>query len=88
MQYYLLLTSLVALLATASPLVERAGGPIAKPIPAKCTVIDPLPHASCGVANVNGWMPESNFVKQNLIYQAYYEGLGSEADQAKVCKQQ
>ena len=88
MHYALLLSTLLPLLATASPLVERAGGPVAKPIPAQCTVINPLPHANCGTANVNGYKPSPAFVKASLLYQAYFEATGTPTDQAKFCKQQ
>lgn len=79
---------LVPLLATASPLVERAGGPAIKPIPKTCTVINPLPHAACGTANVNGFMPDPDFVTANLLYQAYFDNSGSAKEQAKQCKEQ
>lgn len=86
MKTYIILSSLLPFLATASPIVERAGGPIAKAIPKACTVINPLPHADCGVANVDGYMPNSSFTTQNLLYQAYFEGFLSLKDQAKQCK--
>ena len=86
MKTYILLSSLLSLLATASPLVQRAGGPIAKPIPKACTVINPLPHATCGIANVDGYKLDLTFTKHNLLYQAYFEGFLSPQDQAKQCK--
>lgn len=78
---------LVSLVA-ASPLVERAGGPASKPIPATCTVINPLPHANCETANVNGYMPDPAFYDANLLYEAYFDNSLSPAEQAKQCKQQ
>ena len=80
------LSSLLPLIVASSPIVERAGGPAAVPIPKQCTVINPLPHANCGTANVNGWMPNSTWVKQNLLYQANFDGFLSNEAQAKQCK--
>ena len=80
--------SLLPLLSMASPLVSRAGGPAAKPIPATCTVINPLPHAACGTSNVNGYKPSPSFVEANLLYQAYFDTGLSQAADAKQCKQQ
>lgn len=82
------LTPLLSLLAAASPLVARAGGPTSDPIPATCTVINPLPHAACGTSNINGYKPRPAFVKANLLYQAYYTTGLSQAEDAKQCKQQ
>jgi hypothetical protein len=86
MKTTILFNTLLPLLATASPIVERAGGPVAKPIPKACTVINPLPHADCGIANVDVYMPDTTFTKQNLLYQAYFDGFLSLQEQAKQCK--
>ena len=86
MHTQLLLTILLPFLAVASPIVERAGGPIAKPIPKACTVINPLPHANCGTANVDGWMPSTTFYKEHLVYEAYYESFQSQEVDARICK--
>ena len=87
MKTHLLLATFLPFIA-ASPLVERAGGPIPKPIPPTCTVTNPLPGANGGTANVNGLMPNPNFVKANLLYQAYFENGGSPREQAKECSEQ
>ena len=86
MQLTLLLAAVLSLLATASPLIPRAGGPEAKPIPKSCTVVNLLPHAVCGTANVDGFMPSSTFSNANLLYQAYFESSLSVEAQAKQCK--
>jgi len=81
-----LLLAALPLLASASPITSRAGGPTAIPIPANCTVINPLPHASCGTGNVNGWQPQ--VATDNFIFSAYFGGTGSAASQADFCFQQ
>lgn len=84
-----LLTVSFPLLATASPLVaERAGGPVAKPIPSTCTVINPLPHAACGTANVDGYKPNPTFVNLSLLYSSYFESFLPVETQAQQCRQQ
>ncbi|KAK4544136.1 hypothetical protein LTR36_004634 [Oleoguttula mirabilis] len=88
MQLYVLLASVLPLLAAASPIQPRAGGPIAEPIPSNCTLINPLPHASCGNATTSGYMPTSNFTATNLVYSAYFEGFLSQPAQATECMQQ
>ena len=50
--------------------------------------INPLPHASCGTANVNGLKPNPAFVKANLLYEAYFEASGTPESQAIECKRQ
>lgn len=82
------LATLLPLLVIASPVAKRAGGPTAEPIPSNCTVINPLPHAACGTANVNGWMPDPNFTNQSLLYESYFDSFLSQAEQAKQCRQQ
>ena len=85
----LFLTSLLPLLASASPLVEkRAGGPVALPIPANCTTINPMPHANCGTANTNGYMVNSDFTTASLLYSAYFEQNLSPSAQAEQCFEQ
>jgi len=88
MQTYVLLSSLLALLATASPIAPRAGGPVAGTIPANCTVMNPLPHAACGTANVHGYMPSANFTSSHLLYSSYFEGTLSQSAQATQCMEQ
>jgi hypothetical protein len=88
MRSHTLLATLLPLLAAASPLVERAGGPTSEPIPATCTVINSLPQAACGTSNVNGYKPDLAFVKANLVYQAYFDSGLSQADDAKQCEEQ
>lgn len=70
----LLTSAALPLLAMASPIVKRAGGPAFVPLAANCTVVNPLPHAShqCGNGTVNGWMP-SNATLKNQIYEFYLE---------------
>lgn len=50
--------------------------------------MNPLPHAACGTANVNGYMPASNFSSANLIYSAYFESSLNQSAQAEQCLQQ
>lgn len=88
MQPFILLAALLPLLTAATPIKARAGGPAFVPIPANCTVINPLPHASCGTANVNGFMPAANFSSSNLIYSSYFDGFLSQSAQADDCLEQ
>lgn len=59
-------------LAMASPIERRAGGPAITPIPSNCTVTNPLPHANhfCGNGTVSGWEPSSEAL-QSKVYQWY-----------------
>ncbi|KAK5163272.1 uncharacterized protein LTR77_010858 [Saxophila tyrrhenica] len=82
------LASLLPLLAAASPLVERAGGPASVPVPASCAVINPLPFANCGSSNVDGYKPNPDFVTDHLLYQAYFTSGQSQAEDAQQCKEQ
>jgi len=84
----LFLLGLFPLLAAASPIAPRAGGPVATPIPANCTTINPLSHASCGTANVSGYAPSANFTAAHQIYSAYFESSLSQSAQATQCMQQ
>jgi len=61
--------------AVASPLKLRAGGPTFKPIPADCTIVNPLPHASqtCGNGTVSGSMPSQAYLDANSVYSFYLE---------------
>jgi hypothetical protein len=58
------------LLAVASPigLDRRAGGPAITPIPASCTIMNPLPHASqyYGNGTVSGWVPSSDALSHQI----------------------
>ncbi|KAL1302041.1 hypothetical protein AAFC00_002488 [Neodothiora populina] len=75
MLFSILLTSAVLpLLAVASPLKPRAGGPAFSPIPANCTLINALPHASDhpGNGTVNSWKP-SDAVMNQTVYSYYLE---------------
>lgn len=84
--------SIVALglvsVASASPLIKRAGGPMAEPITSNCTVINPLPHAACGIGNVDGYMPSAAFNYSHLLYEAFYESFGSVDDAWMQCSEQ
>ncbi|KAK5119630.1 hypothetical protein LTR85_007459 [Meristemomyces frigidus] len=88
MHVYMLFATLLPALAACSPIRSRAGGPIAEPIPSNCTLINPLPHASCGNTTTSGYMPRSNFTAANLVYSAYFEGFLSQSAQATECMQQ
>lgn len=79
----LLTSAALPLLAMASPITKRAGGPAYKPLAANCTLVNPLPQASekCGNGTSNGWMP-SNATLENLVYEYYlaqpdFESLSS-----------
>lgn len=87
MRTYIAMTNL-ALLAAASPLSKRAGAPSITPIPANCTLIDPIPHATCGSAEVSGYKPRPAFVIANLLYEAYFPSSLSPVEQAKQCSEQ
>lgn len=79
-----ILAAVLPALALASPIKPRAGGPAFVPIPANCTVVNPLPHASdyCGHGTVSGWMPSTNFTSLNQIYEFYLEApTGETVDQ-------
>ncbi|KAF1818955.1 uncharacterized protein K489DRAFT_413395 [Dissoconium aciculare CBS 342.82] len=88
--YNIILAVLPVLAVVAgSPLIqERAGGPEAIPIPANCTTINPLPHASCGVGNVSGYRVSDEFSKANAGYYAYYGATGSVAEASDFCFKQ
>ncbi|KAK5138430.1 hypothetical protein LTR08_000016 [Meristemomyces frigidus] len=88
MRFYSTLTYLAPLLASASPLTTRAGGPSIVPIPTNCTLTNPFPHASCSNTTANGYMPSSNFTSTHLAYSAYFEGSSSPSAQATQCIQQ
>ncbi|GAB7355867.1 hypothetical protein MBLNU459_g6524t1 [Dothideomycetes sp. NU459] len=62
------------LLAAASPVVKRAGGPAFKPLADNCTIINPLPQASehYGNGTVNGWTPSASAMN-NTVYSFYLE---------------
>lgn len=68
----LIYSAALPLLTLASPLKTRAGGPGFTPIPANCTIINPLPHASqhYGNGTITGWVP-SDAAMNNTAYQFY-----------------
>jgi hypothetical protein len=71
MFFSVLIASVVmAGLTMASPLKARAGGPLSVPIPANCTLVNPLPHASdsCGNATVHGWKPSEAAMNNTAYY--------------------
>jgi len=88
MHITLLIATSLASLAWATPIDKRAGGPAATPIPATCTVINPLPRGNCGIGNVNGYEPSTNFTIANSLYQSYFDGFLSVADQWTQCSEQ
>ena len=88
MNLLILLSSLLAALAVASPIRERAGGPEAVPIPANCTILNTLPHSTCGNGTVNGYMPATNFTSAHLLYQSYFAGFLTIPEQWEQCSQQ
>ncbi|TKA70692.1 hypothetical protein B0A55_06996 [Friedmanniomyces simplex] len=87
MKTVIFLASILPLLAASIPLSPRAGAPAFVPIPANCTVINPLPHAA-GVASVNGYMPASNFTTSHLLYAAYFDAPYNQTMQSELCLEQ
>lgn len=86
----LLFAPLLALLATSTPttLHRRAGGPIAKPLPANCAAVDAIE----GTTDVSGQQPSSAFVNANQVY-AYYlaQDVADDdalAEQLRLCVEQ
>ncbi|KAK0357434.1 hypothetical protein LTR94_000468 [Friedmanniomyces endolithicus] len=91
MKTVVILGSMLPLFATSIPLTPRAGAPLFVPIPAKCTIINPLPHAKCGhtgVGTVNGYMPAPNFTASHLAYAAYFDAPYNQTFQSKLCLEQ
>ncbi|KAK0940317.1 hypothetical protein LTR29_008056 [Friedmanniomyces endolithicus] len=83
--------SILPLLAAPIPLTPRAGGPAFVPIPANCTITNPLPPAKCGntgVGTINGYMPALNFTVSHLIYGAYFDAPYNQTFQSKLCLEQ
>jgi hypothetical protein len=87
----LLLTPLLALLATATPthiLTRRAGGPIAKPLSPNCGLNDAIPSTP----DISGQQPSAAFIDANQVY-AYYLAMDatsddSQAEQLELCVEQ
>ncbi|KAK0284887.1 hypothetical protein LTR35_000222 [Friedmanniomyces endolithicus] len=91
MKTVVILGSMLPLFATSIPLTPRAGAPLFVPIPANCTIINPLPHAKCGhtgVGTVNGYMPAPNFTASHLAYAAYFDAPYNQTFQSKLCLEQ
>lgn len=97
MLFQVITLAVFACLTAASPIDRRAGAPEYKPIPANCTVINPLPHISntteslnrCGKGLPAGYMPPANFSDNHLVYQAYFDQpFYSPEEQAMQCLQQ
>ncbi|KAK1814581.1 hypothetical protein LTR12_011052 [Friedmanniomyces endolithicus] len=91
MKKAIILGSMLPLFATSIPLLPRAGAPAFVPIPASCTIINPLPHAGCGlngVGSVNGYMPAPNFTASHLVYAAYFDAPYNQTFQSKLCLEQ
>lgn len=65
-------TAVLPLLALASPIKPRAGGPGFTPIPANCTLANPLPPSPAHVANgtTNNWAPTAAVMNQT-VYSFY-----------------
>ena len=84
-------SAILPILALASPLRSRAGAPAITPIPANCTLVNPLPHASksCGNATVTGWKP-SPAAMNNTAYSFYLSqpDFYSYADRYEQCLEQ
>ena len=80
----MMLSAILPLLAASTPLVNRAGGPVAKPIPSDCHVTNPLraskPH--------HGYKPKLALVANNLIYSAHYTSGFSHSHDKKQCDEQ
>lgn len=63
----LLLTAILPLKVFANPLpTVQAGGPPIIPVPAACTIYDPLNHSK-------GYMPRPEFQQAHIAYHAYFE---------------
>ncbi|KAK4959879.1 hypothetical protein LTR10_002767 [Elasticomyces elasticus] len=88
MKTFALFVGILPLLAASIPLTPSAGGPAFVPIPANCTIINPLPHADCGAGNTNGYMPTSNFSSSHLLYSAYFSANYNQSTQAQMCLEQ
>lgn len=78
----LTLTSLLFSLTYASPITPRAGagGPITKPIPSTCTIINPLAlkatnwdNNNNSTTNTSGYKPSLIFTSTHLLYEAYFD---------------
>ena len=65
-------TTLLLALTNANPILPRAGGPIAKPIPSTCTIKNPFSHTNCTSTNTSGYKPSLAFTSAHTIYDAYY----------------
>lgn len=92
MKLYLLpLTILLATLVSSTPIDPRAGAPTAKPIPSKCTQINPLPNArsDSDTCTLDGFMPDPDFTSANLVYQSYFlQPWKTEAELIQQCFEQ
>lgn len=87
MALFIALLGLLPLLVFAMPTtnLRAAGGPIAKPIPSKCTVINPLPRSNCSIASLNGWKPRSNLT---TLYGTYFDLLTPAKELWQRCSEQ
>ncbi|KAK3111782.1 hypothetical protein LTR53_012610 [Teratosphaeriaceae sp. CCFEE 6253] len=86
------LAGILPVLAISIPVAPRAGGPAFIPIPANCTVINPLPYAGGSTANVgcvNGFKPAANFTASHHIYGYYLASTpNNQSTQFEMCLEQ
>lgn len=83
------LFTLLPLLAAATPIKPRAGGPTLKPIPPTCTLTNPLPHSNCTLTTIiNGLKPNSNFTAAHTLYSAYFDLPTPTEELWEQCSQQ
>lgn len=71
----------------ASPILPRAGGPSATPIPSNCSITNTLPSSSStastasNTTSVSGWMLASTFSTAHKLYEAYYDSPSARSQQ-------
>lgn len=84
MQPQIIIATLLPLLAAASPVNKRAGGPSITPIPSNCKLPNPIPNSS-----TKGLMVNPDFASSNSAYAFYLSDPSqSKEDQAKQCFEQ
>jgi hypothetical protein len=87
--YILMLLPVLSSAVSSSPnLDKRAGGPAAVAIPSKCTTINPLPHAHCGIGNINGYAVNPKFSNSSALFSSYYTATASVTDASDFCFKQ
>lgn len=87
--YIILLTLILAVLTSSTPLHPRAGGPTSTPIPSNCSQTNPLPRGKHHSHSVSGYKPDPDFSSLNLLYESYFDEPSRTDDQlAKQCFEQ